>query len=52
MTRKKAVPPKTPATSKQPQLDELKRVLRDAEFKKFDPELERIVRRSRRKPAR
>ncbi len=52
MTRKKAARPKIPEAGKQPDPDELKQVLRNAEFKKFDPELEKIVHRSRRKRAR
>jgi hypothetical protein len=52
MIRKKSTPPKNRAARKQQAPDELKQVLRDAELKKFDPELEKILRRSRRKPAR
>jgi hypothetical protein len=49
MARKKAAKPKSSEASKQPGPDELRRVLRDAELKKFDPELQKIVSRSRRK---
>jgi hypothetical protein len=52
MIRKKGTRPKLPETGKQSDSEELKQVLRDAEFKKFDPELAKIVRRSRRKRAR
>jgi hypothetical protein len=52
MGRKKAAQPKPPEASKQLGPDELRRVLRDAELKKFDPELEKIVHRARRRRAR
>jgi hypothetical protein len=52
MVRRKAAKPKPAEASKQPEPDELKRVLRDAELKKFDPELEKIVRGSRRRRSR
>jgi hypothetical protein len=49
MNRKKEAPPKPPAAAKPPDPDKLKEVLRDAELKKFDPELRKLVPRSHRK---
>jgi hypothetical protein len=49
MTRKKAAPPKPRRAGQQPDPDKLKRVLRDAELKKFDPELQKLIPRRRRK---
>lgn len=45
MKRKKASPPKPRIKRKRPDPEKVKEVLRDAELKKFDPELAEIIER-------